>query len=143
MDTKLRQLNRSLKAHDDQLFARRESTDMIIVYRRGIAWQSCELNGTPLLFSIPSPRFIFALTDNWTVSGKPVDYGVEVVMARLRAIDAWNREDIADELINEYEKARLSGINNQKNNLESFLYDFMDRNKKAFGEVNTSNLKES
>src|SRR5574343_277636 len=141
MDTKVKQLNKALKAHDRELFSRRESNGTINIYRRGVACQSCDLEGSRLLYSVPSPHFIFSLTEDFTVRGKPVDCGIEVVLSRLKAHDLWNREDLAEELIKSYEKEKESKERDRKNNVESFFYDFHSKFKKTFSDVNTSQMK--
>lgn len=125
MDAKVGSLNKHLRFHDSELYAQRESNGVINVYRK----------------AIPYPHFIMSLTDTWNASGKPVDYGVEVVIARVKAHDLWNRSDMIDELIKDYEKSYESKERDRKNNIEAFLYDFRSQFKKAFNDVNTSNLK--
>lgn len=141
MDTKLRQLNRLLKAHDKELYARRERNDLINVYRKGIAWGSYDLDCGNFFYSYPSPHFVFSLSSTWNARGYPVDYGLEVVLARLKAHDLWNREGMIEEMIKGYEKDKESKTKDRQNNVESFLYDFHSTFKKTFSDVNTSLMK--
>lgn len=116
-----------LKRYDSELFAVCNKPPRIDVYRQNRD-------------KLSPPHLIFSLTDTWTPEGTPVDWGVEPVIARLRAIDLWNSGITADQIIEEHQKAKESEAKDFRNNVESFLLDFRRQFAKATDGINTSLL---
>lgn len=140
MDARLNQINKTVRTHDRKLFAKRVGSRVDIM-RESYRFMPYDLDGIRLLVSVPSPHQIFSLTDNWTVSGKPVEWGLEPISHRLKAMDLWNREDFMEELLKEYEKDQESEKRSFRNNIESFLRDFRREFSGTFNDVNTSTLE--
>lgn len=86
------------------------------------------------------PHFIFALTRDWTAKTEPREWGIEVVLARLRAMDLWKSETVVDRVIADAEKAQESKDRDAKNNIESFLREFRREFARSTNQINTSNL---
>lgn len=158
------QITRALKAFDKTLFAKRVKVklrrkdydeeihkdpfiyeDQMQILRKtkmyDLAWLDRSIY---LLSSRERHDLVFALTDNWNITGTPVDWGIEPIMARIKAMDMWNRglRDIIDTMDKETEKVEESKERNMKNNVESFLYDFKSEFAKATKDINTSQLKD-
>lgn len=133
-------VTRTIKQHDRLLYCERGREGKLCVYRKSERVESYRLDDKSVLhFVRPAPHFIFALTHNWHLSGRDVDWGIEPIMARLKAIDLWNR-DLAEEIIQDEEK-RLDGLaRDRKNTVESFLLDYRRQFAKAFDGVNTANM---
>lgn len=70
-----------------------------------------------------------------------MEWGVEPVIARLRAMDLWNSGITADDIIEQHEKADEQELKDFRNNIESFLLDFRRQFAKATDGVNTSLLE--
>ncbi len=140
---KVESLTRNLKRHDSQLYADKDHTNNVIsVFRKRVRYDVCSWDNGYLLYSQPDKYLIFSLTHNWKSNGIPTDWGIEPVMARIKAMDLWNR-DIASDLIKDYEKDKESEKRAQDNNIESFLYDFRSQFAKATNDVNTSTLSKT
>jgi hypothetical protein len=116
------------------------SSGIPAIFRRTYRAEVHDLDGDSLVVLKDAPHFVFALSDNWSANGKPVDWGLEPIMARLKAMDIWGRQSIVDELINEYEKASESKDKDRQNNIESFLYEMHSKVKKSWSDINTSTL---
>lgn len=121
-------VNRIVKQYDRCLYAQQERNGATHIYRRSAT-------------NSHLPHFVFALTDTWGATGKPRDWGLEVVVNRLKAIDIWNGRDIAGELIKEHEKIDASSKRQFSNTIESFMLDFRRQFAKATNEINTSTLE--
>jgi hypothetical protein len=87
------------------------------------------------------PYLVMALTDTWSVSGEPVEWGVDVVLNRLKAIDLSKNPDIFKDMDELDEKVEERKQKDMSNSIESFLYDFRSQFKKTFNDINVSSLK--
>lgn len=139
MEYRVSKINKVIKNYDDALYAKKES-GVIKIFRKAYNWLSFNFNGDILTYAAPSPHLIFCLTDNWTIHGTPVDWGLEPIANRLKAMDLWNNPDFAERMIKSYEKSKESDRRDVSNSMESFLYDFRKQFAKAFNGINTSTL---
>jgi len=127
MDSRVRAINRVVKAHDSALFAQREMNGAIHVYRK------TSNPADPM-------QLVFAVTDNWNVTGKPREWGLTVIEARLQAIDIWKSETVFDRLDEQFKRSEESNERDLKNNIESFLLEFRGQFARATDGINTSGL---
>lgn len=125
---KVSRYTKLLKSYDKELFAQCNKGERVDVYRQTRDKTS-------------PPYYIFSLTDNWTTTGRPVEWGSEVIYARLRAIDLWNSGVGVDQVIEQNEKVDESKQRALRNNIESFMYEFRRQFAKATDGINTANLK--
>ena len=133
-------ITRELKRYDRELYCGENKEGILCVFRRGYNYLKYDLgNDETLIAPSFSPHFVFALTDNWRTNGKPKDWGLEPLLARIRALDIWQR-DIVSEILEQNDKDDLSRKRDQANSMESFLYDFRSQFKKTFSNVNTANM---
>lgn len=129
-----------IKSHDYMLYCERSMDGKLCVYRKGTRVETYYLDDSTVVHSVRStPHFIFALTDTWKMDGRPVDWGIEPIMARLKAIDLWNR-DLAGEIEEREKRDEKSRERAARNSIEDFLYDFRSQFKKTFNDVNTASL---
>lgn len=140
MDTRVESINRALKNHDSDLFCKKESHG-VNVYRRNTAWEEFWLDGSRFLYSRPSPQFILCLTDTWTVKGKPVEWGIEPIINRIKSIDSASSFNEVNNLVANLEKAEETKEKDRKNKFESMAYEMRGVYKKAFSDINTSSLE--
>lgn len=124
----LKELNRALKAHDSNLYVVEHRLGRYDVYRKSS-------------MGLDAPNFVFSLTDTWQPTGRPVPYGIEVVLSRLKAIDLWRDDSFVENWIKEHQAHVETQERKVRNNIESFLYDFRSQFHKVTSDINTSNLK--
>lgn len=133
-------ITKAIQDHDRQLFAKRED-DKIYIFRNWKRYEPVWLDDSSyVLHARPDRHLIFALTDTWNVHGKAVDWGIEPIMARLKAIDLWGRADFMNEYLKERERIQESKQRDFRNSVESFMYEFRDSFKEATKDINTANL---
>lgn len=130
-DSRTRYLTETLQAHDKRLYAERMPDGSIHVFR--------ENSYVPLGFK-PSPHFVVALTEDWTLDGRPVEWGALPLIDKIKSIDTWNKGFTADDLIERYKRAYDSQDKQRKNMTEDFFRDARGAFKKDFSEINTSNM---
>jgi len=130
LESKVRYLTRLLKSHDSNLYAQETRLGRIDIYRKS------SLGCNP-------PHFLFALTENWTVDARSVDWGIEPVLHRIKELDLWNNESLVDDLIKGYEKTEKAKEREFSNMTESFLHDYRKPFARATDGVNTSLLQKT
>jgi hypothetical protein len=124
---KLSTLNRNLRNYDSCLYAVEHRLGRYDVYRKS------SLACNP-------PHFLFSLTDSWKPDGRPCDYGVDVVLNRVKAQDLWRDDSFVERYLAETEKQEEAKERDFRNNIESFLYDFRRQFARATNDINTSSL---
>lgn len=133
-------LTQKLKAYDRELLVRRNEKGILCVYRKSNMFDRFDFRGKKLYVSRSFDQYIMALTDNWNTLGTPVDWGIEPLLCRIKAMDLWANPQISAELITSYEKAEETKKRDLGNNVESFLRDFRRQFAKATNDINTSTL---
>lgn len=121
---RVRELNRGLKRYDRRLYAQYKGEGMIY-----ICWADANMN-----------KLVFALTDNWTVNGNPVPWGVLPILQKLREIDVSQRDTMFDELRKKREKEKESKERHLKNELDAGLKEQRRAFAKSFDDFNLSIL---
>lgn len=127
MNSSIKYMERELKNHDSSLFIQESRAGRFDIYRKS------KLGCNP-------PHFIFSLTDTWNPKGKPVPWGIDVVLNRIKAHDMWRDDTFIERWITEHKKDEESKGRAFKNSVESFLYDFRGQFHRATNEINTSLL---
>lgn len=120
-------LNKHLKMHDSLLFVQESKLGRHDIYRKS-------QTGSCL------PHFIFTLTEDWTVKTRPIEWGIDVVINRIKAHDIWRDDKFVDKLIDKHVEHEESKSRAMRNSIESFLYDFRKQFQKATDGINTSTL---
>lgn len=116
-------LTKYLKRVDSRLSAKWQEPDMIHI----------------LFSDAHQNSLVMSLTDNWSSSGKPVPWGVEPILLRLRQIDA-SGNDVMGEVRKSREKQEESKRREMRNHIESGLMETRKDFAKAFNDINTSTL---
>lgn len=139
-DSRTKLLTRHLRGYDRKLYAVRVSNGCIHVYRESTGFYPFEYDGISFLASYSSPNFILALTDDWTIRGRPVEWGVEPLMRRIQEIDCWRDDRIGEKLLQSYSKSEETKQKDLRNKNEAFFADQRSEFKKAFKDINVSHM---
>lgn len=140
MVNRARRITAAVQTHDPLLYAK-DDGKAIRIYRKQKEWRRESLNNyTPIWTFVRNDHLVMSLTDTWGVTGKPVDWGIEPVLARIKALDLWGNDNLANQFFVEEEKHEKSKERDFKNNVESFLYDFRSTFAKGTNDINTSLL---
>lgn len=132
---------RHLRRHDRDLYAARNKSGVICVYRKGWRYEPVlDSDELTLYASVFSPQYVLALTDTWKTNGAPCEWGVDRLLERVREIDLATNPDLLVRMEKENEKRDESKARDFRNETESMLYESRDAFKKAFNDINTSTL---
>ena len=127
MNSWAKTLNKSLKNYDSCLYVQEAREGRYDVYRRNRD-------------AMAPAHFLFSLTDTWQPTGRPVPYGSDTIVNRIKAHDLWRDDSFVENYIKESEVRKDSKDRALKNSIESFLYDFRKTFAKATDGINTANL---
>lgn len=134
-------LTQSLKRFDRRLYCDKNEEGKLCIYRTSTRWESYFLDdGNVLTVARSAPFFVTALTHNWHINGKSVEWGYLPIVQRLREIDCQSR-DLAEEVIRQQEERDKSRARHERNLLEDGLRERHSKIKKAFSDVNTSTME--
>ncbi len=127
MDFAVSRYNEIVKKYDYCLYAERMATGIIHIYRR----HASKLGPT---------QFVFAITDNWQATGKPVEWGELPIRCRLRVIDAMNNPDMFEDIVASYKRREESEDKERRNTFEAMAADMYPAFKKTFYDTNRTGL---
>lgn len=140
MSHRARRITDAIQTHDYELYAK-DDGKAIRIYRKQKELRKESLTSEISVWNVVrNDHLVMSLTDNWGVHGNRVDWGVEPIMARLRALDLWNSDNAADQFFKNEEKHEASKSRAFRNNVESFLGDFKSQFAKSTNDINTSNM---
>jgi hypothetical protein len=136
----IKAINRELKFFDPKLFAVKTDDGFVFIKRRGVYWASLLFDGEWLSYSRPCEFPVLSLTHDWTSEGKPVEWGIEPLLGRLREIDNYNH-DVLGRIYEENEKRERVRKQSAHNNFRAAAADSRRDFAKALNDVNTSTLE--
>jgi hypothetical protein len=139
MRTRAHRLTDLLQNEYDPKLVAKSKYGRIDILRKGFRYVPYEINGQVILVLNEDNWPVLSLTNNWKNDGRPVEWGVEPILAKLRSMDLWKR-NIADEAIKAKEKKSESQERGMDNNLEAFWKDNRRLWAKNFDQVNRSNI---
>lgn len=113
--------NKALRSYDSQLFVSRTMDGVACVFRKHKRFVPVtEWEGGKLCNLIEDKQFVFALTDNWSASGRPREWGIDFVLNRIREIDTLANERMIEEMDEANAKIDESRKRSMKNEMEGF-----------------------
>lgn len=140
MDCRVIRITQELQKHDRLLKAVRTNTGMIQIWRTADSWRAADLIDGESDSSQPM-QFITALTDNWSVTGNPIDLGLDPLMWKIQEMDSWSKGSMLEDMRRAREKAKEERLRQRKNENKAIAYDMRKEFAKAVNEINTSTLE--
>lgn len=131
-------MTKEIKKYDKDLILLRDDHGRLSLWREVNQVEYFDLDGISFGYSYPKKQLVFHMTNNFSASGKPVEWGLVPVLNRLRAMDLKSRPEWFEEFMNLEEKEAKSKERDFENTVESFMYEFRDSVKKTFSDTNTS-----
>ncbi len=132
---------RALKRYDSDLYAGRTKDGLPCVFRKHKCFEFvCEFEDSKLFNLMDNRQFVFALTDNWTTSGKPRDWGIDFVLEKIKSVDALANQRFFEEMDAHNERIEESKKRDLKNEMEAFWSHERRRFAKATDGILTHSL---
>lgn len=144
MDFYLRRVHKEVSRYDSLLYAVRHGSQ-VQIYRQGYSLKDRML---PLELEDhvgrPNPQFILALTDDWTLKGQPVNWGLECIMTKLKSMDSWRRgDDVYKTMLEHRERAERDEQRIKRNEIRDIAKDARRDFAKATDGINTGTMDKS
>ncbi len=142
MDWRVKRINDEIQKHDHLLFVKIDPMDgMRHVMRKHTKAKRYDLgDGQTVTAYESSPEYIMSLTDNWSMRGKSVDWGLECISKHLRDIDSWNPNSLANTMLDHNAKVDESKKRKQDNLMEDMAREYLPIIKENFKYTNTSQM---
>lgn len=113
-----------LKRYDPDLYCDHNRDGVICVFRKAKRYEPvCVDDGFKFLNLTVDRQYVCALTENWSLSTKPRQWGIDHVLTKIRQIDCQANEqmfeamDAANDAVDAAEKRKL------RNEIEAFWID--------------------
>lgn len=141
MSLYLKSYTKVLKRYDPDLFAGRTNMGMPAVFRKYKRFEPVvETEGFKLMNLRTEVQLVFALTDNWLMSGKPRDWGIDDVLDRVQRSDLQANEKLIEEMDAQNEEVDKIKKKDLRNQVENFWIDERRRFAKATDDILTHSL---
>lgn len=139
-DSRVRFIDRVVKNYDHELYAARTSDGIIRILRNGKRFMPFWFSEDVLLqVLVDSPQFVCALTHNWKTSGRPVDWGSERIVQRLKESDQ-AAVDVISKIDEQNKKVDESKRRDFMNKTEDNLREAYSKIKESWGDIRTANM---
>lgn len=123
MDAVTASYNRFVKRYDRKLYVIKTHQSMHQIWREGDRPDCAtdSLDGDYVLR--PNPQFILPLTDDWTLKGKPVEWGKEPLRAMLRSMDSWSDDSHYQKMVKRRDEMKADTERQRKNDYRAKALD--------------------
>lgn len=126
---------RVLKRYDKDLFVKHNRDGVMCVFRKHKRYEPvCVDDNFKILNLITDKQYVCALTENWTLSTKPRQWGIDHVLNKIRQMDLQLNEHLLAELDAHNEKVDESEKRSFRNETEAFFADNRSQFVKTFDE---------
>lgn len=143
VDWRVKRITQELRKWDRTLFAHRRPDGTIQVLRQAERFSAADaLSEAPDLASL-RPQFILALTDNWNLTGKAVDMGLEPLMRRIMDMDLWRDPDSVNQMRARRERAERDKQRARRNEIRALAADMRRDFARATDGINTGGMEKA
>lgn len=97
-------IEQTIKMHDPLLFLNKNYKGELQVMRESFKMVPHDIDGKTVLVKMPNHHYIMSLTEDWTGKTRPVDWGLEPIIKRIKEIDDWGSESSFERLLKENAK---------------------------------------
>lgn len=130
MSFRLKRISRFVNSYDKDLYAK-SVKDIITVWRK---------NSNPAAYEyfddeLNTDQFIIALTDSWSMSGNPVDWGLDPIYWKIMSMDSWHRINMYDEFCRRRERMMENKERARRNENRAIAADLRSEFAKATNDI--------
>ncbi len=97
-------IEQTIKMHDPMLFLNKNYKGELQIMRKSFRMVPYDIDGKGVSVATSTPHYIMSLTEDWTGKTRPVDWGLEPIIRRLKEIDDWGGESSFDRMLRDNSK---------------------------------------
>ena len=136
---RVERITRELQSFDHKLFCDKNAEGTLRICRKTLRYELYDVDGQEMIFARPAYHVIFYLTNDWTIRGRDVEWGVLPILKKLRECDSHQRD-----MANLVEKQAEEQEKSNDRFLDNYTEAFCKENRRAFAKetdgIITSNL---
>lgn len=119
------EITRAVRRYDRELFcAQSPAADMLCIYRKTKRYVVvCDEPEFRLLNLVSGKEFVLALTDTWSRKGIRRDWGIDMILEKIRSMDLAHNARLIEEFERAEERAKESKERAFTNELEAWASD--------------------
>lgn len=141
MNTKLSQIARLLKGYDSDLYPMSALDGSLGIMRKKRRWEFFRLSDRAALwFGYDDDQLVLPVTDNWTESGQPVDWGIEPIYWQIQKLDAWRDDGEYERYVKYRQRIKDNKQREHRNEMRALAADCRREFAQATNEINTSTM---
>jgi len=129
-----------LKRYDSDLYADKATDGKVDIYRKCRTYELYNYEGKNLYVSTIKPQWVFALTQDWSMSGYPVDWGIEPILTKLKRMDQWRKEDALTRVRAHNEMIERNKERAFRNDVRARAADLRQDFAKVTNDIRTANM---
>lgn len=141
MDAKLRQISQLLKRYDSDLIPRRFMDGALGIMRKRRGFDFYRFGDHSVLwFARDWEDLVLPVTDNWSETGNPVDWGIEPIFWKIQQLDGWRDDGDYDRFCEDREQRRRNRDRAFRNEMRARAADLRREFARATNDINTSTV---
>jgi hypothetical protein len=133
-------LTHQLKDYDRSLYVYENDEGLKMVMRKADRLEASDYLQSEDDSSLIHPQMIFPLTDTGDFKGKPVEWGIERIMFKLKAMDLWRNDSWLSERKKRLERIKENEEKERRNHFRDVAAEMRPMFAKATNHINTSTL---
>lgn len=135
MESRLRYINEHLSNYDPALSAERDAQGVIRVFRKAPIMKYFEYKGMRFGALSDQKQHIISLTEDWTMTAKPVEWGIEPLMRKISALDAWRDDSGYENFVKRRQRAEADEARMKRNDIRALAADMRTDFAKATNDI--------
>jgi len=147
MRGRVERLTEVVRRYDRRLYAYREKDGVIHILREGSTVDASDYFQDEPDPVLSNPQYVFSLTDDWSMNGKPVERGIDPIWFKLSLMDSHQDHRSLSERRAERQAARDRVEEEKKrarrNDFRAKALDMRSEFAKVTNDINTSGMKMS
>lgn len=82
-----------------------------------------------------SDQMVLTITDDWTIKGSPVDWGIEPILWKLKSMDSWRDDSYFDKMVKDRDKVDELKQRRMRNEIRAGAADIRKEIAKATNDI--------
>lgn len=131
-------INKLVKEYSPDLYCTKDGNGTVHIMRKTNQYDTFEYKGVTYGYSKTYAHQVTSLTHDWSMDGRPVEWGLDLIWNKLSFMDAWRDDTFFDRMVKDREKAEEIKERSQKNEYLAQAADLRSAFRKTFEDYNVT-----